>query len=39
MPEDQLRGMIQWIDPKKQPVYVLLPDAEYVAKKDAWKLP
>jgi L,D-peptidoglycan transpeptidase YkuD (ErfK/YbiS/YcfS/YnhG family) len=39
MPEDQLRGMIKWIEPKKQPVYVLLPDTEYAAKKDAWKLP
>ncbi|MDB6077879.1 MAG: hypothetical protein JWO82_1626 [Akkermansiaceae bacterium] len=39
MPEDQLRGMIKWVDPKKQPVYVLLPDSEYAAKRDAWKLP
>ena len=39
MDEKKLRELIAWIDPGKQPVYVLLPEAEYQAKKAAWKLP
>ncbi|WP_193214503.1 L,D-transpeptidase family protein [Luteolibacter marinus] len=39
MKEDKLRELIAWIDPGKQPLYVLLPQAEYAAKKAEWKLP
>lgn len=39
MEEKNLRSLIAWIDPTKQPVYVLLPRAEYDAKRAAWKLP
>lgn len=39
MEEKKLRELIAWIDPDKQPVYVLLPEAEYQAKKAEWKLP
>ncbi|HEY1123170.1 MAG TPA: L,D-transpeptidase family protein [Haloferula sp.] len=39
MEEKKLRELIAWIDPDKQPIYVLLPEAEYQAKKAEWKLP
>lgn len=39
MPEPQLRSLIQWIDPNRQPIYVLLPQAEYEARRQSWKLP
>lgn len=39
MEEAKLRQLIAWVDPGKQPIYVLLPEAEYAAKKAAWKLP
>lgn len=39
MDEKSLRDLIGWIDPGKQPVYVLLPEAEYKARKAEWKLP
>ncbi len=39
MEEAKLRELVAWIDPSKQPVYVLLPDADYAAKKAEWKLP
>ena len=39
MEEAKLRELIAWIDPGKKPIYVLLPEAEYAAKKDEWKLP
>jgi len=39
MEEKKLRELIAWVDPDKQPVYVLLPEAEYQAKKAEWKLP
>lgn len=37
--EPRLRQLISWIDPTVQPLYVLLPKAEYTAKRAAWKLP
>ncbi len=37
--ESKLRELIAWVNPDKQPLYVLLPEAEYQAKKAAWKLP
>ena len=39
MEEKKLRELIAWIDPNKQPVYVLLPESEYTAKRAGWKLP
>lgn len=39
MPEDKLRWLVANIDPARKPVYVLLPQAEYQAKRAAWKLP
>lgn len=39
MPEDKLRWMVAQIDPAKHPLYVLLPETEYQAKRTAWKLP
>ncbi len=39
MDEPKLRDLIAWIDPAKQPLYVLLPTADYQAKKADWKLP
>ncbi|MGB6221622.1 L,D-transpeptidase family protein [Haloferula sp.] len=37
--EDHLSQLIAWLDPTKQPLYVLLPQAEYDARRSAWKLP
>ena len=37
--ESRLRELIAWIDPNKQPLYVLLPQSEFTAKRAAWKLP
>lgn len=37
--ESRLRQLIAWVDPDKQPVYALLPQSEYDAKRAAWKLP
>lgn len=39
MEESVLREWIAWINPERQPLYVLLPEAEYAARRDAWKLP
>lgn len=37
--EDRLRSMIAWINPDKQPLYVLLPKAEYEKHRSLWRLP
>ncbi len=39
MSEERLRWMIARVDPKKMPLYVLLPRAEYVRFRPLWKLP
>ncbi len=39
MAELRLRALIAWLDPAQQPVYVLLPQAEYQRQRVAWKLP
>ena len=39
MSEPKLRAMIGWLDPRRLPVYVLLPRAEYEARRVAWGLP
>lgn len=37
--EDRLRTLIAWIDPGEHPLYVLLPQAEYDARRHDWRLP
>ncbi len=39
MSEADLRTMIAWLDPRRQPVYVLLPRAEYEARRRTWEMP
>jgi hypothetical protein len=39
MDEGALLELIAWIDPARRPLYVLLPEAEYAARRAAWKLP
>lgn len=39
MADQQLRQMLLWVDPKKAPVYILLPTAEYQQLRPSWKLP
>ena len=39
MEKEKLSHMISLIDPKKQPVYILLPQSEYVRLRSNWQLP
>ncbi|MFN0128504.1 MAG: L,D-transpeptidase [Verrucomicrobiales bacterium] len=39
MSEPKLRELIAWLNPRQVPVYVLLPRAEYAARREAWGLP
>lgn len=39
MEEPRLRAMIASIDPTQQPLYVILPTAEYTQLRNSWKLP
>ena len=39
MSEPKLRELIAWLNPRRLPVYVLLPRAEYEARRVAWGLP
>ena len=39
MHESKLKQLIATIDPSKNPVYVLLPQAEYQSLRSTWKLP
>ncbi|MGJ8697261.1 MAG: L,D-transpeptidase family protein [Verrucomicrobiaceae bacterium] len=39
MSEDKLKQLVGWIDPTKKPIYILLPQSEYTAKRAMWKLP
>lgn len=39
MAESNLENLIATVEPKKRPVYVLLPEAEYAKVREAWKLP
>jgi D-alanyl-D-alanine dipeptidase len=39
MPQDQIEGLLGWLDPAQRPAYVLLPRAEYTARMAAWGLP
>jgi len=39
MSEANITALLTWLDVKKQPLYVALPKAEYLAKKLTWALP
>lgn len=39
MKESDLIRLLQWLDPKASPNYVLLPQADYQALRAAWRLP
>lgn len=39
MEEPNLRRLISWVDPTRQPLYVLLPQSEYDARRKSWGLP
>ncbi|MDB4310121.1 L,D-transpeptidase family protein [Akkermansiaceae bacterium] len=39
MPESTLKNLVAWIDPAKNPIYILLPQAEYTSLRGPWKLP
>ena len=39
MPEGKLDALLQWLDPEKQPVMVLLPRDEYQRLQAQWQLP
>ena len=39
MSEPKLRELIAWLNPRRVPVYVLLPRAEYEARRVAWGMP
>ncbi|HEY5802637.1 MAG TPA: L,D-transpeptidase family protein [Lysobacter sp.] len=39
MAEPEMRQLLAWLDPKRKPVFVLLPKAEYSRVQQAWGLP
>ncbi len=39
MPEGELKGLLDWLDPASKPVYVLLTEALWSEHADAWGLP
>ncbi|MCL1633949.1 L,D-transpeptidase family protein [Luteimonas sp. SX5] len=39
MAEPAMQRLYGWLEPESQPVFVLLPDAEYLRLKEAWGLP
>jgi L,D-peptidoglycan transpeptidase YkuD (ErfK/YbiS/YcfS/YnhG family) len=39
MADADMESLIRWLDPKEQPLYVLLPRSEYQARQVAWGLP
>jgi D-alanyl-D-alanine dipeptidase len=39
MPEEQITKVIRWLDEKKNPLLVQLPEAEYVRWRESWSLP
>jgi hypothetical protein len=39
MDEEKLRELIAHIDPKRNPIYILLPALEYGKLRERWKLP
>jgi hypothetical protein len=39
MPAEQMLKVIRWLDRKKNPLLVQLPEGEYQRVRDAWGLP
>jgi L,D-peptidoglycan transpeptidase YkuD (ErfK/YbiS/YcfS/YnhG family) len=39
MPQEKLEAVLSWLDPKKSPLLVQLPGAQYKKMKKSWKLP
>jgi hypothetical protein len=39
MPTDDMAALLAWLRPDANPVFVLLPDAEYARLQAAWHLP
>ncbi|SDF95837.1 L,D-peptidoglycan transpeptidase YkuD, ErfK/YbiS/YcfS/YnhG family [Dyella sp. 333MFSha] len=39
MTDEAMEGLLAWLDPKKKPVFVLLPRGEYARLRGAWNLP
>lgn len=39
MTEADMTALLHWLDPKRKPVFVLLPAAEYTRLQDGWRLP
>ncbi len=39
MPQEKLEAVLSWLNPKKSPMLVQLPDAEYKKMRKRWKLP
>ncbi|MET0504038.1 MAG: L,D-transpeptidase family protein [Luteibacter sp.] len=39
MTDQAMERLLAWLDPKKKPVFVLLPRAEYARLREAWNLP
>jgi L,D-peptidoglycan transpeptidase YkuD (ErfK/YbiS/YcfS/YnhG family) len=39
MTDETMENLLAWLDPKKKPVFVLLPKGEYVKLRGAWNLP
>jgi hypothetical protein len=39
MQAETMQALLAWLDPKQQPVFVLLPQAEYLRLQHDWQLP
>jgi hypothetical protein len=39
MAPDSMAALLAWLDARRKPVFVLLPNAQYTALKHDWKLP
>jgi L,D-peptidoglycan transpeptidase YkuD (ErfK/YbiS/YcfS/YnhG family) len=39
MTPSQLQGLVQWLDPSKHPLYLLLPKQHYLQRQHSWQLP
>jgi D-alanyl-D-alanine dipeptidase len=39
MPQPRLETLLRWLDAKKRPLLVQLPEAVYARLRDAWRLP
>jgi hypothetical protein len=39
MNESAMRALLAWLNPEEHPIFVLLPEQEYVRVRSEWKLP